>query len=308
MRTRTVTTEDIDSVECELYYTPIETHLSPLKATVGDKRVIAYLVYDADCRYDDLMGDCMGKLYSFHRHASRDDHRAGLEALGNNGDGEADIETIWEKHEDVAIDRYIEEVKRCYTLLEVSEKLDPEEPYDTWDQAEIDLRDDARGASYWDSVEFDDAMETVMGEMWEDPKYFPGDPYAQLLACYEHGSQHWSLSGQGMQCRWDTSNKAGVWVPDEYLRKEIESYPEAQRKDKAREFCKQFLETHNDIINGNVYVCVVEVFDEDGKQLSEDSCWGFVGDYAEQALQDEFFKPTCERLTKEIESVTEHQP
>ena len=62
----------------------------------------------------------------------------------------------------------------------------------------------------------------VLEKMWSEPAYFPGDRDAQLLSCYDHGGQLWSLSGAGMQCRWDTSNKAGVWVPDEYLRKQLD--------------------------------------------------------------------------------------
>ena len=305
MRRQTTYFEEIDGVECKLMFEPVDTYSPKLTATIGDKRVYAYLTYDARFDYDSLMGDFMGKMYSFHRHAGRDDHREGMRALGNTVDGEMDIDAVWEKHEEEAIDRYIKEVRKHYELSEVSEHLNPDEPYEDWDQAEDDLRSDARGAYGWSYVEFEDAMESVLSEMWNEPAYFPGDKYARLLACYEHGSQHWSLSGQGMQCRWDTSNQAGVWVPDGYLRKEIESHPEAERDAKTNEYCRQFLETHNDIINGNVYGCVVEVFDDQGEQIAEDACWGFIGDYAEQALKSEFFEPTCEELRKEVAETNE---
>lgn len=38
--------------------------------------------------------------------------------------------------------------------------------------------------------------------------------YAVLLDVYEHSGTAWSLHGEGMQCPWDTSRGAGVWVPD----------------------------------------------------------------------------------------------
>lgn len=41
-----------------------------------------------------------------------------------------------------------------------------------------------------------------------------GNPLKVLLDIYEHGSTQYSLAGQGMQCRWDTSRNAAVWVPD----------------------------------------------------------------------------------------------
>lgn len=50
----------------------------------------------------------------------------------------------------------------------------------------------------------------------------PGDPDAVLLDLYDHGLQSWSVSGGGMQCRWDTSRGLSVWVPDKYARKEID--------------------------------------------------------------------------------------
>lgn len=48
------------------------------------------------------------------------------------------------------------------------------------------------------------------GEQVEKP-----NPHAVLLDVYEHSGTSWSLSGEGMQCQWDTSKAAGVWVPDD---------------------------------------------------------------------------------------------
>ncbi len=42
-----------------------------------------------------------------------------------------------------------------------------------------------------------------------------GNPYAVELDIYEHGGVAYSVSGTGMQCRWDTSRGGAVWVPDE---------------------------------------------------------------------------------------------
>lgn len=49
------------------------------------------------------------------------------------------------------------------------------------------------------------------------------NPLAVLLDLYEHGGSSWSLSGEGMQCQWDTSKCAGVWVPDHCCEEHIKS-------------------------------------------------------------------------------------
>lgn len=49
-----------------------------------------------------------------------------------------------------------------------------------------------------------------------------GNRFAVVLDCYSHSGEHWSISGQGTQCRWDTAKGAGVWVPDDCAKEEIE--------------------------------------------------------------------------------------
>ena len=311
MRKRTTYLEDVEGVDCELTFEPIEW-IDMHKAKVGDKYVVAYCVQDNDYRdIEDLMGDCMGKLYSFHRDAGRDDHSNGLEALGNNSDGERDLDSVWDKHSDEAIRRYIECVLHDHSdedtvtaYEERSSDYERREGETTAETARRYVTADAEEAYGWHYVMQEDVMEDVLMKMWSEPAYFPGDKDARLLACYDHGGQVWSLSGGGMQCRWDTSNSAGVWVPDEYLRKQLDD-DEAKGKDRAdqaRTYCEQFLDTYNDVISGNVFGCVAEWFDEDGTSIDHESCWGFIGDdHAKEALKSEFFDPTCERLAKQYE-------
>lgn len=293
-KSRTVNSIIVNDIECEVQHEHV--HGSELTAQVGDKIVVAYLVYDNDCCLDDLMGDCVGKLYSFHRHSR--DISEGLEALGNNSEGEADLDAVWGNHEATAVSRYLAKVRKDYSFAEVREKLDDPEMRG-WAQVLEALTHDVNGVSDWDQVEYEDAMQAVLEEMWAEPAYFPGDRDAQVLACYEHGGQSWSLSGEGMQCRWDTSNKAGVFVPDTCLKEQLDSDEKAgeDRVAQARIYCKQFLESYNNIVNGAVYGCVVKTFDLDGTQTDEDACWGFVGsDYAEATLKSEYFEATCESL------------
>ncbi|MBK1683444.1 hypothetical protein [Rhodoferax fermentans] len=306
MRKRTTYLEDVEGVDCELTFEPVEW-IDMHKAKVDDKYVVAYCVQDNDYRdIDDLLGDCMGKMYSFHRHAGHDDHSNGLEALGNTSDGEADLDAVWDRAWHEATDRLVKRVMLRYELADIAATYDGtsyEEPYQDQEKyVESCLRQDCNDSG-WANIMYDEDLRAVLEEMWSEPAYFPGDKDAQLLDVYSHSGEHWSLSGGGMRCRWDTASGAGVWVPDEYLRQQLDD-DEAKGKDRAdqaRTYCEQFLDTYNDIISGNVFGCVVEWFDEDGTSIDHDSCWGFIGDdHAQEALKSEFFDPVCKRLADEV--------
>ena len=56
---------------------------------------------------------------------------------------------------------------------------------------------------------FDTSLKALSGELSS------ANPNAVVLDAYEHGGIEYSIHGQGMQCRFDSSSGAGVWVPDE---------------------------------------------------------------------------------------------
>lgn len=298
-------TENFDGVECELAHEPVEGTF--LKAQVGDRIVIAYLVYDDSYRdIDDMMGDGSGSLLSFHRHSK--DIAKGLEALGNTREGDADLEAVYRYHEKEANSRYVNVAFASFSLEEHLRAFGPdgECEFDREDgENDVDfikrgLMTDARYHD-WECVIHDDIYREVLTQMWSEPDFFPGDQDAQLLAVYSHSGEYWSLSGQGMQCQWDTSNAAGVWIPDADLRTYLEKFKNPkERKAKARTYAQQFLNTFNEINSGQVFGCVVETFDEDGDSVDEDSRWGFIGrDYAEESLKSEFFDPTCKAVDEQ---------
>jgi hypothetical protein len=292
MKRHVTYTEEVCGTECELTFPLVEgadTH----EAKIGDKIVFAYLVLDDDGRdIDDLLGDSSGRILRFDR--SRRDIPEGMAALGNTPDGDADLDAVWASHEVEATKRYVE---RCLKhedvealAQEFAKTKDTPDPFVTTQFVENCLHEDAEYHN-WDCVWCEGHMKDVLTDMWNDPKYWPGNPSAQLLAVYSHSGEHWSLSGQGMQCQWDTSNCAGVWLP-----------PDGCPPEKEREYCQSFLDDYNNILSGAVYGCVVEWFDEDGKAIDNDACWGFVGDkYAEEALKSVFFEPKCKELQKEYD-------
>lgn len=64
----------------------------------------------------------------------------------------------------------------------------------------------------------------------------PMDNYACLLDVYDHSGRAYSLSGGGMQCRWDTSRGEAVWVADKYAKEEIDSRARVYAFGKIQQF------------------------------------------------------------------------
>ena len=67
--------------------------------------------------------------------------------------------------------------------------------------------------------------------------------------------------------RWDVSHVGLVLA----ARKEWPS------KKKACKAAQSLVEEWNAFLSGDVYGCVVEYYDENKKQINQESCWGFVG-------------------------------
>lgn len=233
MRIRTrqysVNTVDIDGTEFELEYQPAYENYIIAKPVGDDHMVIGYLVYDHDCRdIDDMLGDGMGKLLSFHRHSKTDTEA--LEALGRDRYGEPRLDLIWGDYYPEVCKRYIEMALNVHSVPDILNffeesgdygRREGETPKDTAKRyLQCDLDD--MGFHSGD-VAYGELMGTVLEQMFNEPEYFPGNVDAVILDCYQHGSQHWSISGGGMQCRWDTTRGAGVWVPDDELTKCLDS-------------------------------------------------------------------------------------
>ena len=135
------------------------------------------------------------------------------------------------------------------------------------------------------------------------------------LDIYEHGGVHYSLSGHGMQCGWDTTHHGAVWVPDECaidnIKCQLDLSPTrpidmddpviiSAVKAKAREYCKGVLENYNAWCAGDCHGTVVYVINrETGRRLrSEDEeHWGMIGvKYAVEELEGEMLN-TVKYLT-----------
>lgn len=122
-----------------------------------------------------------------------------------------------------------------------------------------------------------------------DEAWVGGDKDAVLLDLYDHSGCIWSVAGTGMNCRWDTSRGAAVWVPDKYLREELEKIQDpAERYAQAEKYAKQACKTYTAWANGDCYGVVVKVHEKDGTFVEEDACWGYIGsEYAEEWLSEQ---------------------
>lgn len=127
-----------------------------------------------------------------------------------------------------------------------------------------------------------------------------GNPYAVLLDVYDHSGVAWSVHGGGMNCQWDTSGGAGLWIPSPDCIKQIETQftTPGERWAEAVRMAKGACETYTDYCNGWGYAIVVEEFelvgangeDEDGDWQSVDYevHGGILGyQYALEALKEE---------------------
>lgn len=287
--THTSTTYTIPGteIEVELPYKPdsIMDFKEPLVRITDDEIILGYLVHDPDCA--NPLEDCdgMGAIYEARRHGSTlSDYE---KALGL-ADGGPDLGLV---DEDAAVEEAVRRILADKT--ETARAADYCRQH--WDQPD-GRGDDRFVEDCLDSLNelapiFD--TDALLREMWEEGRKNGtiGSKYAVMLDVYEHGQVKYSLSGQGMQCRWDTARAGATWVPDQCCLEHIESYLEAERMAEAQKCAKAAAEEYTNWCNGECYGVVVVTYDEAGAQLSEDACWGYVGgDYAYETLVSEFPK------------------
>ena len=93
---------------------------------------------------------------------------------------------------------------------------------------------------------------------------------AWFVDYFEHGSCRWSISGQGPQCQWDNTRRAGILL---WTGRPSQLAGTAEKRD---QIAARVLDTYTSWCNGDAYGYVVEDADT-GEHL--DSCWGYIGDY-----------------------------
>ena len=318
MKKRTITTWEVtldDEVEevqmglepkvsqgrtVQLSFEPEDEHAIHQKV-VGDKLVLGYVTHDDYPQDPTDEDEYIGSFYSAHRNSGTRSEMQ--EALG--------LDSGWEPNLEKVMDKYPEEVTRRY----VARCLDKEDIEDLAEKYQDDLCEDESllqtvtrclnydgdNVSRWDYADYEDHMKHVLDEMFADPKYFPGNKDAVVLDCYEHSGVQWSISGGGMQCRWDTAKGGGVWVPSTYHVEELDAAGD-KRDEKRTKFCKTALDIYNAYLNGDCWLTVIETFDNETLDSEDyDSCGGYYGrDNAYESVEEDW-KMKCAAVLRQYE-------
>lgn len=202
-----------------------------VKKISDTKYLYGYLADDGDSENPLVDWDGAGRHYSAHRDS--DTHAEMQESLGLDGD--------WNENHELAQD--FPDVLRRYWIKEAADDADFQEwcqeagrpPLDEAKlaayyarKAERFWRDTGGCAFAWsydrkDIWDFEEATARASESAYEELKETGeiGDPDVVMLDCYQHSGIAWSVSGEGMQCNFDTASGAGVWVPDDSTREEI---------------------------------------------------------------------------------------
>lgn len=217
----------------EMSPSPIMDYHDAIIKQVSDRKYLfGYLVDDQDAANPLTEWDGVGRIYSAHRDS--DTHAEMQEALGLDSDWSKDYELVYAT----------EEFRKHWLSIAAGH-----EEFQTWcvengrpplETAKLDAYFRNKARRFWkdndgadapyiyseDSIwMFEDvceaAEEAAYNELRDAGKI--GDPDAVVLDCYEHSGVAWSVSGEGMRCPWDTASGAGVWVPDDCTREEIQN-------------------------------------------------------------------------------------
>jgi hypothetical protein len=125
--------------------------------------------------------------------------------------------------------------------------------------------------------------------------------YAIPLDCYSHSGEVWAISGSQESLSfpdqlWDVGHGVGVWIPDEYLLKDIQNHSTDENECEAfaRKCAQEALEEYNAWCSGDIYGVVTEAFHNIDRNtpLRDDraynACWGYFGyDHAMRQLKND---------------------
>lgn len=302
-RTRKVSKIEVDGMTAELSFepSPIMNYVEHKIVKLDGLVVVGYLVDDHDVL--NPLEDCdgMGSIFTSHRHYGQ--HREMQKAIGLDSEWELDLyldSVMQEAHRELMhMMRTEYQSDFVAFIMECAHDLDLSR-----DEAIEYFVQDFTGQypfqePSWLTVKVSETTdwETLLTNAWRICRKVgkAGDPYAVSLDCYDHGGQVWSLAGAGMQCQFDTARGAGVWMPDDVLREDLDEIRESYGLDAARakavEYARQALESYNAWLAGDCYGVAVDVFvPESGcmKRIDESAVWGYVGRrWAEEAMGEE---------------------
>lgn len=227
-----------NGVEVELPLEPenwLQDELVTVERPDGGYRV-AYLMHDVHC--DNPLDDCdsLGKVWHHPRsHYGESDGYYEALGLDSYGDPVIDEDKLQQMWHDKVMALSLQDFYINPALREIADAEDLREMLA--DESIIgDYTFEQNARSAWgvrladadpDDVKalIDKVEEKLIDWSYEEAEREctqPMDKYAVLLDVYDHSGRSYSLSGGGMQCRWDTSRGEAVWVADAYAKEEID--------------------------------------------------------------------------------------
>ena len=195
-------------------------------------------------------GHAMGCLYHRGRRARRDEEEYFFHALGRDGDGNKDLGD--EGVSGQLADCVVASLRKNRSLMAtLGNLLRSRDKAATWN-AVLQTVEDAVHQEGWEFALDYIAKQFLDVPWWNDlaPCWHDklkdlanllceseaeaaweralvagsiGYPLAVLLDIYDHGGVVYSVTGHGMQCRWDTTRGGAIWVPDEDAEDNIRS-------------------------------------------------------------------------------------
>lgn len=238
---RTCTLIDTPVGEVEFEYTYADWTDSVVEQCTNGNVVVGYLSHDEDCQ--NPLEDCdgMGKIHHHpsSRYGNRNSDYYEILGLDRYGDPIIDDEKLQMRWRDKVLALPLEVFSLGLLAEDMPEDYQEKLAFQLADEQAEDASVECHCKYAWrhntkqGDVELDDEQIEVLFTQVEqvldwnydrecEACYEPGDPGAVLLDLYDHSGQVWSVSGDGMQCRWDTSRGESVWVPDKCAREEIE--------------------------------------------------------------------------------------
>lgn len=198
--------------------------------------LIGMILQDHDCESPEDNDDYFGHIWHHprSRYGKSDGYYAAL-GLDREGDSKVDEEKLQQMWHDAVMRLSLQDFFVTKALRDICDAEDLRqllaEEYIVGDYGFVQ---DALSA--W-SVRLEDAqaddIEALIDQVeerldWDYQKAWlecvvPMDRYAVLIDIYDHGQRAYSVSGGGMQCRWDTSRGAAVWVANALAREIIDS-------------------------------------------------------------------------------------
>lgn len=214
-----------------------------------DKLVLTYLADDSDCRSPLESCDGEGGIFTSHRHAGQDSHRSMQQALGLDSDWNEDLyhSEALKLTSELIINQLKSDKNLRARLTRLMNKYSTKAINSLNSlilQACEDMNDgvyvtdtfvryfcnqyylhNMEGREHETLSELGAIAESKLNDGFNlaRSRGLIGNNLAIKLDIYEHGGISYSVSGEGMQCRFDTSRGAAVWVPDDCARENIDT-------------------------------------------------------------------------------------